>query len=200
MRSEWYQVPEEQIREIIEFCRDQKLKITKIFNDTDQRKKYELSHYLQSGDILIVTNIEALGTDPNEIINELVNYRKQGVRVINLEVPETTKFYDHSDIADKLADMYIDMYASMIKAGRKKRKMAQQVGLERKRRQGKNNTGRPKSIPKELFLECYKRCENGDVSVKEAMELCGIKKSTWYKYCKEYDEEIKKSFPHKKGT
>ena len=51
--------------------------------------------------------------------------------------------------------------------------------------------GRPRALGFDKFCKEYKRVLNGDIKPFECMKLLGITKPTYYRYAKEYNENLK---------
>lgn len=211
VKSTWYQIPSDQVKEIETFCKSRELNLIKVLIDEDEWINYEkLKEELQTEDIIIVASVQAFGKNANMIIQELKYYREKGIRLINLEIPETTKFYENysPEIADELitsvGNLYTDMYISMAEAEREKRKRAQKVGWERVQNGEGRKSGRIQKVPIEVFLACYRRYKEQKMTRAELLDTLCISPVTYYNYCnkhcKEQVEEINKLFLAKKDT
>ena len=84
------------ILEITKYCSDNDLELEKIFTDQMTGKNFNRPRYLilkedvlRPGDELIVTELDRLGRNKQEILRELQYFRDMGVRVKVLELPTT---------------------------------------------------------------------------------------------------------------
>ncbi len=84
------------ILEITKYCSDNNLELEKIFTDQMTGKSFNRPRYLilkedvlRPGDELIVTELDRLGRNKQEILKELQYFRDMGVRVKVLELPTT---------------------------------------------------------------------------------------------------------------
>ena len=84
------------ILEITKYCSDNNLELEKIFTDQMTGKNFNRPRYLilkedvlRPGDELIVTELDRLGRNKQEILKELQHFRDMGVRVKVLELPTT---------------------------------------------------------------------------------------------------------------
>ena len=84
------------ILEITKYCSDNNLELEKIFTDQQTGKNFNRPRYqvlkedvLRPGDELIVTELDRLGRNKQEILKELQHFRDMGVRVKVLELPTT---------------------------------------------------------------------------------------------------------------
>ena len=82
----------------------------------ENRTQYnQLKGKLRSGDLLIVTDIDRLGRNADDVIMEFKKLKSDGIRVIALDTPylnEWDKVQDNS-IYDMIADIFITLKAHM---------------------------------------------------------------------------------------
>ena len=117
------------IIEIKRFCENQKIKLESIFTDKITGKNFDRPRYtvlvedvLRVGDTLIITELDRLGRNKQEILKQLRFLEEKGVRVMVLELPTT--LFDLSQMENNLAkmmietinNMMIELYASMAQA------------------------------------------------------------------------------------
>ncbi|WP_459481450.1 recombinase family protein [Clostridium saccharoperbutylacetonicum] len=159
----------------------------------ESRPKFNvLKDKLRSNDILIVTDIDRLGRNADDVIMEFKRLKADGVRVIALDTPylnEWEKIQD-SSIYNMIADIFITLKAHMAQQEREKTVQRINQGLAVAKAKGKI-LGRPKvELPKE-FIKEYKKFKNGgygDMSALAFAKMLGIGRSTLYKYIKLYEE------------
>ena len=84
------------IIEIKRFCENQKIKLESIFTDKITGKNFDRPRYtvlvedvLRVGDTLIITELDRLGRNKQEILKQLRFLEEKGVRVMVLELPTT---------------------------------------------------------------------------------------------------------------
>ena len=147
-----------------------------------------LKDKLRENDILIITDIDRLGRNADDVIMEFKRLKADGIRVIALDTPylnEWEKIQD-SSIYNMIADIFITLKAHMAQQEREKTVQRINQGLEVARAKGKA-LGRPKvELPKE-FIKEYKKFKKGAygcMSAKKFAEMLGISRSTLYKYIK----------------
>ena len=122
------------IIEIKRFCENQKIKLESIFTDKITGKNFDRPRYtvlvedvLRVGDTLIITELDRLGRNKQEILKQLRFLEEKGVRVMVLELPTT--LFDLSQMENNLAkmmietinNMMIELYASMAQAEMEKK-------------------------------------------------------------------------------
>ena len=130
------------IIEIQRFCKNQKIELAGIFTDKITGKNFNRPRYtvlvedvLRAGDTLIITELDRLGRNKQEILKQLQILKEKGVRVMVLELPTT--LIDLSEMDNNLAklmietinNMMIELYASMAQAEMEKKEKRQREGI-----------------------------------------------------------------------
>ncbi len=161
----------------------------------DNRPQYNnLKSKLRTGDILIITDIDRLGRNADDVIMEFKRLKADGIRVIALDTPylnEWEKIQD-SSIYNMIADIFITLKAHMAQQEREKTVERINQGLAVAKAKGKT-LGRPKAELPKGFIKEYKKFKNGaygNMSAASFAKVLGIGRSTLYKYIKVYDESI----------
>lgn len=159
----------------------------------ENRPKFnELKGKLRQDDILIITDIDRLGRNADDVIMEFKKLKSEGIRVIALDTPylnEWEKVQD-SSLYNMIADIFITLKAHMAQQEREKTVARINQGLEVARAKGKT-LGRPKvELPKD-FIKEYKKFKSGsygNMSASAFAKMLGIGRSTLYKYINIYEE------------
>ena len=149
---------------------------------------YVLKDRLRENDILIITDIDRLGRNADDVIMQFKKLKADGIRVIALDTPylnEWEKVQD-SSIYNMIADIFITLKAHMAQQEREKTVQRINQGLAVARAKGKT-LGRPKAeLPKE-FIKEYQKFKDGvygDMPASSFAKMLGIGRSTLYKYIK----------------
>lgn len=153
----------------------------------DNRPNYHnMKKQFRSGDTLIISDVDRLGRDADDVIVEIKELQSKGVRVVALDVPFLNDWEKMND--DSLSKMIIDIFVTLKAhiAQQEKEKIHDRVmqGLEVARKKGKK-LGRPATgVPKD-FIKEYNKLQSGEygnISVVQFSKLQGIAVSTFYKY------------------
>lgn len=193
------------INEINEFCKKRGLDLERIFVDKISGKTFKRDHYtvlvdyiLRSGDILIIPEMDRLGRNKSRILEELKKLREKKVRVFILDIPTTC--VDMSTVENDLAQMMIDMvtntlievYATMAEAELIKKEKRIREGIAAKKARGDwDNYGRQRVMPLEEFKKLYQeQIVSKQMIPAEFMRTYDLKKTTYYRYCREMKEKI----------
>ena len=193
------------VMEIEKFCKERCIELwkNKVYTDQKTGKDFNRPAYqilkqevLETGDTLIITEVDRLGRNKNETLRELRYFQNMGVRVIVLEIPTTCVDYSayQSGIAEMLMEtinnMLIEMFASLAEAELKKREKRQREGIEAMKVRGEwDNYGRPRVMELEEFRKEYLKVEIGVIRAFDLMRQLGMSKGTYYRYI----AELKKS-------
>ena len=184
------------IKEITEYCEQNRLELEKIFTDQQTGKNFNRPRYqvlkedvLRSGDELIITEVDRLGRNKQETLKELQYFRDHNVRVKILELPTTLMDISKLDntmaqmLMETVNNMLIELYAAMAQAEIEKKEKRQREGIEAKKARGDwDDYGRPSAIDIEDFKIHYQKVIDGQMRPTELMNQLGISKSTYYRY------------------
>ena len=173
-------------------------KIDKIFSDKQSGKNFERTEYLklkavlQSGDELIIKELDRLGRNKEEIKKELswFKYHKIIVRILN--VPTTLMDFNGQEwILDMINNVLIEVMGAVAEQEREKILERQKEGIAAMPVvDGKKvsiKTGRPMGNPgKDIkeFPKFFEKTKKGELSVSESCRQLGISRTHWYRLCK----------------
>lgn len=179
---------------IIEYSVQNQFRIDEFVSDTitggtkaDNRPNYHnMKKQLRNGDTLIISDVDRLGRNADDVIVEIKDLQSKGVRVVALDVPFLNDWEKMND--DSLSKMIVDIFVTLKAhiAQQEKEKIHDRVmqGLEVAKKSGKK-LGRPATgVPKE-FVKEYSKLQSGEygsISVVQFAKLQGIAVSTFYKY------------------
>jgi DNA invertase Pin-like site-specific DNA recombinase len=179
---------------IIEYSVSNGFNIDEFVSDTitggtkaDNRPHYhDMKEHFRSGDTLVISDVDRLGRNADDVIVEIKDLQSRGIRVVALDVPFLNDWEKMND--DSLSKMIIDIFVTLKAhiAQQEKEKIHDRVmqGLDAAKKKGKK-LGRPATgVPKEFIKEYnkFQSGEYGSISVVQFAKLQGIAVSTFYKY------------------
>ena len=183
---------------IEKFCADRGINLVKIYVDKQSGKNFDRARYrvlkedvLRSGDTLIIPEFDRLGR-ANETKTELEYFRKQGIRVIFLDIPTTQM--DLELIEDNMArmiltcinDMLISFYDCLARSELARKKKRQKEGYEELKKRGEwSKLGRPRAMSAAAFAAAYESVINGELKTSELQRKLGLSENTYYRYVRE---------------
>lgn len=189
-----HQKTDRQKQTIMEYSIQNRFRVDEFVSDiitggtkADNRPNYyNMKKQLRNGDILIISDVDRLGRNADDVIVEIKNLQSKGIRVAALDVPFLNDWEKMND--DSLSKMIIDIFVTLKAhiAQQEKEKIHDRVmqGLDVAKKKGKK-LGRPSTgVPKE-FIKEYNKFQSGaygNISVVQFAKLQGIAVSTYYKY------------------
>ena len=186
------------IAELTKYCANNSISLyrDKVYTDQQTGKNFNRPRYtmlkdeiLESGDVLIITELDRLGRNKEATLKELQFFKDNGIRVMVLELPTT--LIDLSAMENSMArmmletinNMMIELYASMAQAEIEKKEKRQREGIEQKKARGEwDDYGRPRVMDLEEFAAYYRSVQQGEKKPFELMKELGMTKPTFYRY------------------
>ena len=189
------------IDEIERFCKEREIVLSSpIFTDKQTGKNFDRPRYtvlkedvLRADDTLIISEIDRLGRNKQQIVKELNDFKNKGVRVMILELPTTLMDIDIADplgklIFETIQNMVIELYACLAQAEVEKKETRQRQGIEAMKARGDwDRYGRPHACSDEDFKKVYDKVRKGELTNVAAAKELGISLPTFYRYREKYD-------------
>ncbi len=151
------------------------------------------NNMLRADDILIITDLDRLGRNADDVISELKDLKVKGIKVIALDIPymnEFNKLNGEDSIYEMVVDIVITLKAHMAQQEREKTVSRINQGLDVARAKG-TKLGRPNLELTKEFNREYEKFKSGAYGKITAMgfaKMQGIGRSTLYKYINIYEE------------
>ncbi len=165
-----------------------------IYLDKQSGKNFERIGYnrllkrLRRGDLLYIQSIDRLGRNYQEIQQQWGKLTKQvGVHICVIDMPllDTRNGKDLMDTF--IADLVLQILSFVAQSERDSIRTRQAEGIAAAKRKGVA-FGRPELEMPENFLQVVRQWENKQITVKQALDLCGMKESTFYRRLRKYRE------------
>lgn len=157
------------------------------------REQYQLlKRMLRKDDVLYIHSLDRFGRNKEEILNEWNDITKNiGADIVVLDMPllDTTKHKD--SLGTFISDLVLQILSWIAEDERERIKKRQREGIDAAHKNGVK-FGRPTIQITDEFIEVYTEWKNGDIKAVEAMQKCNLKKSTFYKLVKEYENNSNK--------
>jgi len=146
---------------------------------------------LRKNDILVITDLDRLGRNADDVIAELKDLKQRGIRVIALDIPYMNEYEKAQDssIYDMIVDIVITLKAHMSQQEREKIISRINQGLDAARAKGVKLGRKPVELP-DSFIKEYKKFKEGkygDMTATGFAKMLGIGRSTLYKYINLYE-------------
>lgn len=145
----------------------------------------KLKKRLMQNDLLIITSIDRLGRNYEEIIEEwrvLTKEIKAHIRVLDVPLLDTTK--SGNDLtATFVSDFVLQLLSYFAERERTVNRQRQAEGIAAAKRRGVH-MGRPPMVCPENFDDVYNQYKCGQISYTDALASLNMKKSSFYKLAK----------------
>lgn len=152
------------------------------------RKGYQAlkNAILRRGDTLVVKSLDRLSRNKADIKNELQYFKDNGIRLKVLDLPTTLMEYPEGQewVFDMVNNILIEVLGAIAEQERVTIHQRQAEGIATAKAKGKH-LGRPKATKPDNWDEVTAQWKKGAITAKKAMELTGLKRSTFYKFAEE---------------
>ncbi len=193
------------INEIRKYCSVNGISLhkNKVYTDQQTGKDFNRPAYqllkqevLEDSDVLVVSELDRLGRNKTDTLNELRYLKEHGIRVIILELPTT--LIDISSMDNEMAKMMlgavnniiIELYATLAEGEMHKRVKRQMEGIQAMKDKGEWHLyGRPAVMNFDKFSRQYERTLRGEIKPFDLMRELKMAKGTYYRYKKRYESE-----------
>lgn len=156
-----------------------------------QRPNYLLlrNKLLRTGDTLVIKSLDRLSRNKSDIRNELEYFKQNHIRLKVLDLPTTlVEVPDGQEwIIDMVNNIIIEVLASIAEQERHTIRQRQQEGIEAAQNKGVK-FGRPTAEYPQNWTEVYTEWKSKKINGNRAMELLGLKRTTFYKLVSLYEE------------
>lgn len=154
---------------------------------------------LTEGDTLYIKSLDRLSRNKEQAKNELQYFQSIGVRVKIIDLPTTMTDIPQGQewIIDMINNILVEVLSSVAEAERQTIKQRQAeglsvmpVGVDGKKYSKKTGRaiGRPKAEYPSNWVELYTQWQNKEITAIKAMELLGLKRTSFYKMANEYKQ------------
>ena len=145
---------------------------------------------LRRGDTLVVTSLDRLSRNKQDIHDELQYFKDMGVRVKILDLP--TSLLDvptgQEWVFEMVNNILIEVLGTIAEQERITTRKRQEEGTAAARARGVH-LGRPKAVYPPNWDDVYPIWKAGEITAVEAMRRLRMKRSTFYKLARKYEEK-----------
>lgn len=167
--------------------------------DFDRPMYQALKRVLRSGDLLYVKSIDRFGRNSREIKREWEEITQDigaDIRVIDMPLLDTTQHKD--TLGNFVSDLVLQVLSFVAEKERENIRQRQAEGIAVAKAKGKH-LGRPRisfdtltKQQRQLLDENYPRWKDNEITAVQFMDMLGLKKTTFYKIMKEYEERLER--------
>lgn len=158
----------------------------------------ETTSILHEGDLLVICSLDRLGRNYTEIREQwelITRELKADIKVLDMPLLDTTESEGSSLDKRFVADLVLQILSYVAEKERDSLLKRQRQGIDvmpivnGKRmslKKGKGAMGRPNAVYPENWEPVYEEWKSGKITAVKAMELLGLKRTTFYKLAKNY--------------
>ena len=165
---------------------------------TFDRPGYQsLLERLQPGDVLVVTSIDRLGRNYDEILGQwrlLTKQRSIDIVVLDMPLLDTRSTSGHGVTGKLIADIVLELLSYVAHVERDNIRQWQAEGIAAARARGVR-LGRPALAVPEEFDAVHRKWKDGCLNSRQAAESLGVSHTTFLKWAKQQPSDI--TSPHK---
>ena len=167
----------------------------RIYSDKATGKNFNRPEYtklkdaLRKGDTLVVHEFDRLGRNKKLTLKELQYFKDNDIRLVALNLPTTQMDTTDNTLLETINNIVIELYTMMAQQEIETREKRQGEGIKTAKAKGvkfgRKEVERPKNWDSVIQL-----VDNKQLSNIEAMQMLGLKKTTYYKLLKEHRNNI----------
>ena len=167
-----------------------------IFMDKQSGKDFERAQYqllkriIRKSDVLYIHSLDRFGPNKEEILHEWDDITKNiqaDIVVLDMPLLDTTQYKD--SLGTFIADLVLQILSWMAEEERERIRKRQREGIDVALQNG-IVFGRPKVKVTAEFKQAYDRWKLKEITAVKAMQEIGVKKTTFYKLVREYEESL----------
>lgn len=174
-----------------------------IFIDKESGKDFKRSQYqalkqcLREGDLLYIKSIDRFGRNSKDIKKEwedITQNIKADIKVLDMPLLDTTQYKDQ--LGTFVSDLVLQVLSFVAERERDNIRTRQAEGIAVAKAQGKHlgrprlNLGTLNKEQKQALEKNYMIWKNKQITGVEFMNMLGLKKNTFYKIIKEYEQTL----------
>ena len=144
-----------------------------------------LKEALRPGDTLVVHEFDRLGRNKKLTLKELQYFKDNHIRLVALNLPTTQMNTDDNLMLETINNIVIELYTMMAQQEIETREKRQREGIDIALANGVKFGRKEIEYPKE-WKQVIELVDDKTISNIRAMEMLGLKKTTYYKLLKEY--------------
>lgn len=160
---------------------DEKIIVEKQSGRDFKRPLYQcLVGGLRAGDVLVIKSIDRLGRNYTEILEQWAFItKKQDAAIVVLDMPLLDTRQGRDLTGTLISDIILQLLSYVAQTERENIRQRQAEGIAAAKARGVRFGPGPKPLP-ENFDECHRKWRDGELSLYEAAEACGMPKTSFH--------------------
>ena len=184
-------------RQMISLMEEMKVPAGNIFVDKQSGKDFNRPQYralmntLKEDDLLYIKSIDRLGRDYTEIIEQWkIITKDKGADIYVIDNPALDTRIGKDLLGTFISDVVLSVLSFVAENERANIKQRQAEGIAAAKKRGVI-FGRPVKNPPENFQNVVDQWKKGELKIDEAVKLCNMSESTFYRRLREFRMEQK---------
>ncbi|MBQ3419906.1 MAG: recombinase family protein [Erysipelotrichaceae bacterium] len=158
--------------------------IEKISGKDFNRPKYQsMKNLMNDNDTLVIKSLDRLGRNYEAIKEEWQDFKKRNIHVRVLDMPLLNTENKDDLTANLINDVVLELLSYVAESERKNAKQRQKEGIKAAKDKGVK-FGRPSVELPDNWDSVIKDWKAGKITAKQAMDLTGMKRTSFYKLIK----------------
>lgn len=180
-----------QIMALKEYVPEENILVDKASGKNLERESYQAlkgALGLRKGDTLMITSLDRLSRNKEDIRKELQWFKERGVRLKILDLPTSMIEVPEGQawILEMIQNILIEVLASIAEQERLTIRKRQREGIEAAKKKGKH-LGRPERAMPMDFEIVYAEWKRGRITASKAMKLLGVPRTTFYRMVQQFE-------------
>ena len=179
-------------RQMISLMEEMKVPAGNIFVDKQSGKDFNRPQYrallntLKADDLLYIKSIDRLGRDYTEIIEQWkIITKDKGADIYVIDNPALDTRIGKDLLGTFISDVVLSVLSFVAENERANIKQRQAEGIAAAKKRGVT-FGRPVKNPPENFQNVIEQWKKGELKIDEAVKLCDMSESTFYRRLREF--------------
>ena len=149
--------------------------------NTNRPELQKMMEYVRRGDTVIVESISRFARNTRDLLELVEQLTTKGVEFVSRK--------EAIDTTTPTGKFMLTVFGAVAELEREYILQRQREGIEAARKKGKQ-FGRPEVKIPDGFEEIYLKWNRGEITARKAMQELGLKRSTFYRLIKKYEESV----------
>jgi len=163
------------------------LEVDKVFTDKasgkSRNERAELDamlEFVRSGDTVMVESISRIARNTRDLLSIVDSLKSKGVAFISKK--------ESIDTNTPAGEFMLTVFGALSQLEREFMLERQREGIEIAKSEGKYKGRKPVTVDEKKFAEVCRRWKDGELTAVRAMSILGLKRSTFYRRVRDYEE------------
>lgn len=161
--------------------------------NTDRPNLQMLLKVVGEGDLVVIKSIDRLSRNYKEVMELWNTIISKGADIVVIDMPLLDTRQHKDLLGDFISNLILQVLSYVAQQETDFRKQRQAEGIKIAKEQGKH-LGRPKAEYPNNFEQQYRAWRGNHQTAKATMDNLGLKRTTFYKLVKQYEESEQQDF------